>query len=149
MCNEFSICMIEEYERMNRKCNKSWICPVGGIIFVGFSAACTTFGLLGIFTNASPAQAYSILFIVGLLGDSIVIPSAVMYILGCAMRDSYTLPTKVRAALPGSVTGSPKPTIKIADSSSPIEVNSPIRRARTNSSPKEGADSPRKRSFSR
>jgi hypothetical protein len=141
MCNEFSICVIEEYGRMNKKCNKSWACPVGAIIFVGFSAACTTFGLLGIFSNASPAQGYSILFIVGLLGDSIVIPTTIIYLLGCILSDYYTLPTK---ALPGSTNGLPKPRVAIV-SSSPILVHSPIRNT-PNSSPKGGSS--RKRSIS-
>jgi hypothetical protein len=141
MCNEFSICMIDEYQRMNSKCNKSWTCPLGAIIFVGFSAACTSFGLLGIFTNASPAQGYNILFIVGLLGDSIVIPTTVMYILGCILKDYYILPTR---ALPGSTTGLPKLRVT-RHSSSPILVHSPIR-STPNSSPKES--SPRRRSIS-
>jgi hypothetical protein len=87
----------------------------------------------------SPAQAYNILFIVGLLGDSIVIPTAIMYFLGCAVSQCYTLP---RHALPHARTGAPKPRILLADSSSPIEVDSPIRKA--------GRVSPqRKRSLSR
>jgi hypothetical protein len=149
MCKAANLCLIDEYERMNRKCKKSWLCPVGAILLTGFSAACTTFGLIGIFINTSPAQAYNILFIVGLLGDSIVIPTTIIYILGCTLRNCYTLPTKVQSALPGSATGSPKPRIKIADSSSPVEVDSPIRRASAISSPKEDASPKRKRSASR
>jgi len=154
MCKNPGICLIEEYERMNKKCKKSWLCPVGAVIFTGFSASCSFFGLIGIFRNYSPEIPYSILFIIGLLGDSIVIPTAVIYLLGCTLKDCYTLPVHaplpIQAPLPNTTTGSPKLRIKIADSSSPIEVDSPIRRASANSSPKEGGESPRrKRSSSR
>jgi hypothetical protein len=134
--SNISICLIEEYERMNKKCSKSWACPVGAAIFLGFSAACTAFGLIGIFKNYSPEVGYSSLFILGLLGDSIVIPSMVMYLLGYALSRCYSLPMQALPPnLEGIVTGSSKPTIKVVDSSSPVEVDSPIKIARGTASP--------------
>ena len=149
MCTDISLCMIEDYEWMNRKCAKSCMCPLAATIFTGFSAACTTFGYIGMYSNTSPSQAYSILFIFGLMGDSIVIPTAITYFLGCMLSDCYTLPTKVPTAkvpttMPGSITGSPKPKIRLADSSSPIEIESPIKMIRSG-----GASPQRKRSISR
>jgi hypothetical protein len=139
MCKSISTCIIEDYEWMKKTCRKSLSCVGGAVIFTGVSATCTAFGLIGIFKNYSPEQAYSILFIVGLLGDSIVIPTCITYLLGCALSKSYTLPTH---ALPHARTGAPKPRILLADSSSPIEVDSPIRNAR-------GVSPQRKRSLSR
>jgi hypothetical protein len=139
MCKDMSACIIEDYEWMNKTCRNSLSCVGGAVIFTGVSATCTAFGLIGIFKNYLPEQAYSILFIVGLLGDFIVIPTCIIYLLGCALSNSYTLPTR---ALPHARTGAPKPKIPLADSSSLIEVDSHIRNAR-------GVSPQRKRSLSR
>jgi hypothetical protein len=98
--------VIQEYEWMNKTCKKSLACPILALCFLGFSVTCTVFGLLGIFNNISPALPYDILFICGLLGSSIVIPTMCVYLLGCGMSQCYTQPKNYR----GSLTGAPKST---------------------------------------
>jgi hypothetical protein len=157
MCSETNICLVEEYYWMNKKCKKSWICPFGAFIVVGFSAACTTFGIIGMFKDYSPAQGYTILFLVGMMGDSVVIVTTIIYLLGCSLSPYYRLPINIADVSPiasaaSSVSGSAKLNIKIrmADSSFPIEVDSPIERALAHHSPKRagGASPQRKRSAS-
>jgi hypothetical protein len=98
--------VIQEYEWMNRTCKKSLACPILALCLLGFSVTCSVFGLLGIFKNTSPTQAYDLLFICGLLGSSIVIPTVCVYLLGCGMSQCYSQPKNYM----GSLTGAPKST---------------------------------------
>lgn len=155
-CSETNLCLVKEYYWINKKCKKSWICPFGASIVVGFSAACTTFGIIGMFKDYSPAQGYTILFLVGIMGDSAVIVITIAYLLGCALSPYYSLPINAADVSPiasASVSGSPKLNIKvrITDSSFPIEVDSPIEKAVAYYSPKRagGVSPQRKRSVSR